>query len=134
VTGDTYYHYAVRVDPEAFAARSIGQVCRALETEIDFPVNRCYPPLNRNPLYQPLSKRRYLLSDEHRNRIDPSRYELPRAERASAEVLTFHHSLLLAQPDEIDVVAEAFSKVQRLAATIPEPIPVSADRTASIEP
>ncbi|MFA1538195.1 DegT/DnrJ/EryC1/StrS family aminotransferase [Actinomadura monticuli] len=121
VTGDTYYQYAVRVDPEAFAARSAGQVCRAVEMEIGFPVSRCYPPLNRNPLYQPLGKRRYLLSDEHRDRIDPSRFELPNAERASAEVLTFHHSLLLARPADVDVVAEAFAKVRRLAASIPAP-------------
>lgn len=120
ITGPTYYQYAMRIDQAQFAGRSLGQVCAALTAELGFPVNRCYPPLNDNPLYRPHSKRRYQLDERHAWLIDPGRFKLPEAERAYREVVTVHHSFLLAPPTAMAVATEAFRKVQRLAHQIPD--------------
>ncbi|MFD9477515.1 MULTISPECIES: DegT/DnrJ/EryC1/StrS family aminotransferase [Streptomyces] len=115
VTRPTYYHYAVRYDPAAFAGKPLQDVIRALTAELGFPVNRCYPALQAHPLYQPHTKRRYRLGDAHVVAVDPRRFELPNARRAHDEVFTFHHRLLLAGTADIDSVAEAISKVARSA-------------------
>lgn len=115
VTNRTYYQYALRIDTSEFAGQPIEWIRRALSAELGVPINRCYPPLSDNPLYQPRTKTRYHLSDEHVRRIDPARFDLPQARRAHAEVLTFHHAVLLADPAEIDHIAEGLDKVRRLA-------------------
>lgn len=119
VTGPTYYQYAVRIDSTLFAGRPIDNICAAIGAELSFPVDRCYPPLNNNPLYQPLSKRRYQFDERHVGLVDPSRFKLPESEGAHNEVITIHHSLLLAARDAMADAAEALAKVQRLAQHIP---------------
>jgi L-glutamine:2-deoxy-scyllo-inosose/3-amino-2,3-dideoxy-scyllo-inosose aminotransferase len=120
ITSPTYYQYAMRIDPAEFSGRSLDQICAALSAELGFPVNRCYPPLNDNPLYRPHSKRRYQLDERHTWLIDPERFKLPEAERAYREVVTVHHSFLLAPREAMAVATEAFQKVQRLAHQIPD--------------
>ena len=120
VTQPTYYHYAVRCDREAFAGRGIVAISRAVQAELRYPVDLSYAPLNNNVLYQPHTKRRYHLSEEHLRRIDPSQHKLPEARRVHDEVVTLHHPFLLAEQDEVSAVAAAFAKVQRLADRIPE--------------
>lgn len=119
VTRPTYYHYAIRLDLDKFGGKPLRAVCRALRAEIGYPVQPSYPPLNRNPLYQPQTKRRYHLSDEHLRRIDPASYKLPEAQRAHDEVLTLHHPFLLADEETVADVARAVAKVRTLASEIP---------------
>lgn len=120
VTSPTYYHYAVRCDRREFAGRPLATIARALRAELGYPVNLTYAPLNDNALYQPHTKRRYHLSDEHLRQIHPASYKLPEAHRAHGEILTLHHGFLLADEKRVTAVAEAFDKVRRLANHLPE--------------
>jgi L-glutamine:scyllo-inosose aminotransferase/L-glutamine:2-deoxy-scyllo-inosose/3-amino-2,3-dideoxy-scyllo-inosose aminotransferase len=119
VSSPTYYQYAVRCEADGFADRPAWAVAAALAAELGYPVRRCYPPLNGNPLYQPHTKRRYHLSAEHLRRVDPTGYHLPVAQNAHQTVLLLHHPFLLAGEGRMAAVAEAFAKVQRLADRIP---------------
>jgi len=50
-------------------------------------------------------------SAPHRAALDPARFQLPECERAHAEVLSFHHRLLLGDDRDMDDVIDAFRKV-----------------------
>jgi len=78
-----------------------------LRAELHFPVERVYRPLNDHPLYRPATP----LSVSERTAIDPARFHLPECERAHAEVLSFHHRLLLGDDRDMDDVIRAFHKV-----------------------
>lgn len=119
VTSKTYYHYAVRIDRNEFAGRSAAGIATALSAELRYPVSQCYAPLTDSILYQPHTKRRYNLSDEHRRRIDPRQYHLPEAERAHDEVVTLHHPILLSDPSKMELIVEAFVKLKEHADDIP---------------
>lgn len=119
VEAQTHYHYMVRCEPSAFDGRSSAVLARALQAELGLWVHPPYPPLPQHPLYAPRTKRRYRISDEHWAALDPARFHVPVAARAHAEHVVFHHSALLAGRREMDLVAEAFDKVQRNAGRIP---------------
>lgn len=119
VEQQTYYQYAVRCEPEAFAGRSSPEISRALEAELGLWVHPPYPALHAHPLYRPRTKRRYRLSPEHWEAIDPRRAHTPVADRANRECVVFHHSALLGERADMDVIAEAFRKVQRASSEIP---------------
>ena len=119
VEQQTYYHYAVRCEPEAFAGRSSVAISKALEAELGLWVHPPYPPLRRHPLYRPQTKRRWRLSSEHWDAIDPNRFHTPVADRANRECVAFHHSALLGERADMDVIAEAFAKVRRASREIP---------------
>jgi dTDP-4-amino-4,6-dideoxygalactose transaminase len=113
VTQQTYYHYAVRCEPDAFGGRSSDAISRALSEELGFWVHPPYSPLPRHPLYRPHTKRRFQLGPEHWAAIDPSHASTPVADRAARECVAFHHSVLLAERPAMDVIVAAFAKVQR---------------------
>jgi dTDP-4-amino-4,6-dideoxygalactose transaminase len=120
VEQQTYYHYLACCAPEAFAGRSGAAIARALDAELGTWVHPPYPPLPAHPLYRPRSKRRFRIDDQHWAALDPSRFELPRATELHARAVVFHHAALLAEPAQIERIAQAFAKVQRLAHRIPE--------------
>jgi L-glutamine:2-deoxy-scyllo-inosose/3-amino-2,3-dideoxy-scyllo-inosose aminotransferase len=68
---------------------------RALEAELGVEVDTINEPLNAAPLYLPHTKRRYRISDEYWAAVDPSRFELPAANRAYAEAVSLPHKVLL---------------------------------------
>jgi dTDP-4-amino-4,6-dideoxygalactose transaminase len=119
VQRQTYYHYAVRCQPEAFAGRSSVAISRALEAELGLWVHPPYPPLLRHPLYRPHSKRRYRLGADHWDAIDPRRWHTPVADRANRECVAFHHSALLGERADMDAIVEAFAKVMGQSHEIP---------------
>jgi L-glutamine:2-deoxy-scyllo-inosose/3-amino-2,3-dideoxy-scyllo-inosose aminotransferase len=80
VTRQGLYAYVVRYDESGFGGLAVTDFRQALSDELGFPVGGTYEPLNRSPLYQPLTKRRYDLGQ--RDEIDPARFELPVAKRA----------------------------------------------------
>ena len=118
VTLQSYYHYVIRFEPEAFAGRSAAQLAEALTAELGTVVGRIYPPLHRHPLYSPRTKRRFRINEEHWERLDQSRVRLPVAEHAWETSLTLHHRVLLGSERDIDDIVEAVAKVARLAAEI----------------
>src|SRR5262249_60157630 len=74
------------------------------------PAERVSRPRNDHPLYRPATKRTTALSDSYRAAIDPARFHLPECERAHAEVVSFHHRLLLGDERDMDDVIRAFRK------------------------
>lgn len=119
VDAQTYYHYLVRCDREAFAGRSSAVIARALSAELGLRVQPPYPALPAHPLYRPRSKRRYRLSTEHLEALDPARFAVPVAERAHEECVVLHHSALLADESQVSRIAAAFEKVMRGASSLP---------------
>ena len=112
VTERTYYYYTFRIDPSVFAGVDAATLCRALAAETGIPFQPTYPPLHRHPLNRPATKRRYRLPGADAGRLSfPA--ELPQAERAHHEVVTFHHSVLLADPAPFATLPEALEKVRQ---------------------
>jgi L-glutamine:2-deoxy-scyllo-inosose/3-amino-2,3-dideoxy-scyllo-inosose aminotransferase len=112
VTERTFYYYTFRIDRAAFGGADAATVAAALQAETGAPFQPTYPPLPRHPLLRVNSKRRYAGV----NGLDRVlAVELPRAEEAYAEVVTLHHSALLAETDRMAVLAHAVAKVQRSA-------------------
>jgi hypothetical protein len=106
------YRYVLRYNPEAFNEVPVDAFRRALSAEINDWVGGVYHPLNKSPLYQPHSKRRYRLSDEHWRAIDPKRFATPVAERAyTTEAVLLGHTHLLAEPAAIHAVVGACAKL-----------------------
>jgi dTDP-4-amino-4,6-dideoxygalactose transaminase len=110
-TRRSYYHYVLRVDVRRFGWSDVGRLAAMLSAELGFPAERVYRPLNDHPLYRPATTRTTALSDSYRAAIDPARFRLPECERAHAEVISFHHRLLLGDDRDMDDVIRAFHKV-----------------------
>lgn len=115
-----YYHYVVRYEPELFANRPVDVICRALEAELGFWVHPAYKPLNDNLLYRPHLDKSLIDRQVDRRTIDPTRFELPEATRQHERLVLFHHSILLGSLTDMDDIAAAFEKVQRLAHALPD--------------
>src|SRR5262245_15806260 len=89
---------------------SAGPLVVMLGAELRFRVECVYRPLNDHPSYPP-AMRRSLTSAAARAAVDPPRFSLPECARAHAEVVSFHHRLLLGDDDEIGDVIRAFGNV-----------------------
>lgn len=112
ITRQGMYRYVLRYDPEAFNETPVAAFRQALSAEINDWVGGVYHPLNKSPLYQPHTKRRYRLNDEHWRAIDPHRFETPVAERAyTTEAVLLGHTHLLAEPAAIHAVVDACTKL-----------------------
>jgi dTDP-4-amino-4,6-dideoxygalactose transaminase len=110
----TYYRLALRVDRSAFNGLSAHEIVPALAAELGADIRRVDAPLNKHPLYVPTRAPMVARSVELREALEPSRFALPRAERAYAEVVTFPHQILLSAPEDMQDVADALEKVRRL--------------------
>ncbi len=112
VTRQSHYGYPFRYDSSAWEAIPCAVFRKALAAEVGLSVNTTYEPLTDSPLYQPHSKRRYHLSDEYWDAIDPRRYDLPVVNGAyEDEAVIIPHSFLLASRDEVGTVADAVEKL-----------------------
>lgn len=114
----TYYRLALRVDRATFAGLSAQELVPALAAELGADVRRVDAPLNMHPLYVPTRTPHAARSAEVREALEPSRFALPNAERAYAEVVTLPHQMLLSAPEDMQDVADAFEKVRRLGSVL----------------
>jgi len=110
VTRRTYYYYTFRISREAFAGNDAATVAGALRGETGAPFQPTYPSLPRHPLLRVHTKRRYTAVKDLDTVLAA---EVPRSDEAYAEVVTLHHSALLAPPERMSVLAEAIGKVLR---------------------
>jgi L-glutamine:2-deoxy-scyllo-inosose/3-amino-2,3-dideoxy-scyllo-inosose aminotransferase len=110
------YGYVFRYDQAAFDDLPVEVFRAVLAAELCCDDSLApYEPLNRSPLYQPQTKRRHRLSDEHWSALAPTRFHLPVAETAwSREAVVLPHPVLL-HADAVDVVCDA---VQRIRASL----------------
>lgn len=111
----TYYRLALRVDRSAFADVSAQELVPALAAELGADVRRVDAPLNAHPLYVPTKAPVSARSAEMQEALKPSRFALPHAARAYAELITFPHQMLLSASEDMQDVADAVEKVRRCA-------------------
>jgi L-glutamine:2-deoxy-scyllo-inosose/3-amino-2,3-dideoxy-scyllo-inosose aminotransferase len=113
VTRQAYYAYVFRYDSEAFGGVHVSVFRRALGAELNAGVGTVYEPLNDCSIYQPHTKRRYRINENHWEAIDPKRFRLPVATRAHRdEAVSLFHSVLLAERKAIDAIIEAVAKIR----------------------
>ncbi len=113
VTRQGMYAYVFRYAAEAFGGLSASGFRSALSTELGVNVRSTYEPLNQSPLFRPHTKRRHRLNEDYWRSIDPSRFELPVADRAYAdESMVIAHEILLADA-VVDAVPEAVERLSR---------------------
>ncbi|MGH9349178.1 MAG: DegT/DnrJ/EryC1/StrS family aminotransferase [Vicinamibacterales bacterium] len=114
----TVYEYLVRIDTAAFAGQPVERIGDALRAELGL---RFYPPdapLHRSPLYQPLTKKRFLSGPDRARAIEPSACRFPVAEGASRGAIVCHHAAFLGTRQDMDDIARAFGKVRRHASEL----------------
>jgi len=112
VTRLSFYRFIVAINPEAFGGVSNSVVCDALDAEgIGCWVG--YDPMNKYPLFQPKLSR-LPVAVAYADRLDPSKWSLPVAERAAhAEQIYLDEAIFRAGRSGIDDLIEAFAKLQR---------------------
>lgn len=115
VTRRTYYNLVLRLEPAAFAGCTADAVARALSAELGTQVSPVYVPLSRHRLLCPDKLPRGDLSDIELARRDPRQYELPNAEEARRRCVTLTQPVLLDDEGGMDDVAQAITKVMKLA-------------------
>lgn len=118
-TERAYFNFAFRYHADEFGGLSVARFREALAAELGIDVQPSYEPLNDCPLYRPLTKKRYHLSDAYWRAIDPGRFELPVCKRIyREESVNFHHTLLMGSKEDMDQVAQAVSKIRDNAAEL----------------
>jgi hypothetical protein len=106
------YAYVFRYDASAFDGVPVQAFRRALAAELGTGIGGVYEPLNHSSLYQPHTKRRYRLNEDHWRAIDPARFHTPIAEHAFAqESVVISQPHLLAGRPAIQAIVEACAKL-----------------------
>jgi L-glutamine:scyllo-inosose aminotransferase len=119
VTRWSFYNYIIAIDPDAFAGRTNGIVCAALEAE-GIPAEVQYPSMNHYELFQP-SLSRLPVCVEFADRLDPQRMSFPVAEAAGQrESVYFMENVFRDGTKGIEDAVEAVAKVQRHADELPK--------------
>jgi L-glutamine:2-deoxy-scyllo-inosose/3-amino-2,3-dideoxy-scyllo-inosose aminotransferase len=104
------YEFAFRFCPDEWDGLSATAFRLALAAELGVEVSTVNEPLNAAPLYQPHTKRRYRLSDEHWEAVNPARFELPVATQAFGEGVLLPHKVLL-DDDAVPAVTGAIARL-----------------------
>jgi len=113
-----FYRYVIRVDRRAFSNQKIDVIKKALSAELGFDILLLHKPFNKNPLYSPLSKKRFNISQEHTSRLKILDSKYINAESAYETCVSFPHQILLGNEDHMNAIFSAFQKVKRYAATM----------------
>jgi len=119
VTRWSFYNYILKIDPDAFAGRTNGVVCAAMEAEgIEAEVQ--YPSMNRYELFQPTLSR-LPVAVEYADRLDPATMSFPVAEAAGQrESVYFMETTFRDGERGVRDAAGALAKIQANAAELPE--------------
>jgi L-glutamine:2-deoxy-scyllo-inosose/3-amino-2,3-dideoxy-scyllo-inosose aminotransferase len=113
LTRRTVYEYGVRISPRHFGGHSSADVAQELTRKLGFPLYPTDRPLHVSPLYRPLTKKRYRLSDEHVRRLAVDTSQFPAADQFWREFVAFHHGALLTEDERIvDRIVAAYEEVQ----------------------
>ena len=112
ITRQSYYAFSFRYDSSVWDGIPGQAFRRALSAEIGIGVGSTYEPLNNCPLYKPHTKRRHHLSESYWQAIDPTRFALPVCQKAyEDEAVVSWHAFLLAEPADMDQIAQAIEKL-----------------------
>ena len=112
VTRRAYYYYVLRCDQKYWAGVPTKSIQQALAADLMGSVETIYVPIHQSPLFQPLTKKRFHLSDEHVARIKRSlAANLPHTDEASRTIVSMPHQVLLADRSDMRLIIDAFAKV-----------------------
>lgn len=115
----TYNEYVIVCDSAEFCNKPVSVISEALKAELGVPMHQIDPPLNRNVLYCPLTKRRHRISPEYFRSLDISNLSFEGAERAFSQYIAFHHRFLLGTTNDMNDIVQAFEKVSKYAEELP---------------
>ena len=119
ITRWSFYRYILAIDPEAFAGRTHGPVCDALEAE-GVGAWTGYEPMSNYDLFQP-SRSRLPVCVEHADRLDPAGMSFPVAEAAGLrEAVYIDEHVFRSDGAGVQDAVEALAKIQRHAAELPQ--------------
>jgi dTDP-4-amino-4,6-dideoxygalactose transaminase len=108
-----YSRLCLRLDLQAYGDPEIEWVASALAAELRLAVAPVVRPLDQSALYQPLKSP--TARGDRLGALDPKRFDLPRAMRASRTCLTIPHHVLLGDATDMEDIAAALAKVRRYA-------------------
>lgn len=107
ITRHAWHLYSLRIDPEAFGNRPLGEVVAALNAE-GIPADQGYAPLYREDLFR--KPGRGLCQ---RCAWSYGDVACPETEEAARTIVRLHQNVLLADERAMDEIAAAVAKVQR---------------------
>jgi L-glutamine:2-deoxy-scyllo-inosose/3-amino-2,3-dideoxy-scyllo-inosose aminotransferase len=112
-TKETYFNFSFRYFENEFKNLPAAKFRDALTKELGIEVEPSYEPLNKCPLYVPLTKpARHKLTEKYWEEIDPGRFDLPVCERVfERESVCIHHKILMGPQSDMDQIAEAIKKI-----------------------
>ena len=113
ITQQSYFNFAFRLDTQELGVEN-RVFCDALNAELNSEdlFEPPYAPLNRCPLYKPLTKSRHHLSQEYFAAIDPARFALPVCEDAyDSSGIVAHHRILMGSQEDMDDIAASVKKL-----------------------
>jgi L-glutamine:scyllo-inosose aminotransferase/L-glutamine:2-deoxy-scyllo-inosose/3-amino-2,3-dideoxy-scyllo-inosose aminotransferase len=116
--GGTFYKIPLRMDDEALLRLGPVLVSRALSAELNLPVATLDVPLDRNPLYQPLTSPLIARTPGLADRVDPRCFQIPNAVAAWGGCIAFPHQCLLGGLPEVDAIAAAVAKLRAQASRL----------------
>jgi dTDP-4-amino-4,6-dideoxygalactose transaminase len=118
ITRWSFYRYVLAIDPDAFAGRTNGVVCDALEAE-GVGAWTGYEPMSNYDLFQP-SLSRLPVTVEHADRLDPSTMSFPVAEAAGLRSSVYvDENVFRSDRAGVEHAVEAIAKIQRHANELP---------------
>ncbi len=98
----TYYGYVLQIDPLT-STLSAYELIQQLQQDLnmgDYLLHTAYKPLSRNPLFQPHLKR-HALGTDYLAELQKQMRPLPNCEYVHANSIVFHHSILLAEKEQL---------------------------------
>lgn len=111
ITRPAFYEYGVFVAEERTQGRPLADVCDALSRRLGFSLHPTDRPIYRNGLFVPGARRRfrYYLDTVPYRSLEPGCF--PGCEQIWSRLIVFSHSVLLAEPEQMDEIAQAFGDI-----------------------
>jgi len=118
--GGTFYKIPLWMEDEALLRLGPAMVSRALTAELNLPVAPLDWPLDRSPLYPPLTAPLILRTPGLAQRVNPQRFDLPNAVNAWGHCVALPHECLLGGLPEVDAIGAAVAKLRAQAERLAE--------------
>jgi len=108
----SYYEYGVRIDEDKFGGKSLDWIIEELKKESGICFHRTDIPVYRNELFTPHTKRKYYfyMHSQEPEKLKTRKFES--CEYLYQHLIVFHHRYLLANKEDMDIIVDAFKKVQ----------------------
>lgn len=112
LTRQCSYGFLFLFQPEQFDGLHVSDFRKALSAELGFEFWNCYTPLHRSEVYYPHTKQRHRLSSAYSDAINPSRWELPMADRLrESQIVQAHWPIFGCSPDRVRLLTDAIDKI-----------------------